>query len=72
MDNPARRSAILGSQEELRRSLDNPHPESGEVARLGAAEWFSLAADGGCGLVDPNAGTPVRWVAGTGWVEVTR
>jgi hypothetical protein len=59
-------------QEELRRSLENPHPESEEASRVGEAEWFSLADEGDRDLMDPSAGTNVRWVAGTGWVEVGR
>jgi Arc/MetJ-type ribon-helix-helix transcriptional regulator len=59
-------------QEELRRSLDNPHPESEEIARVAESEWFALAGDEDCDLLDPGAGTRVRWVPGSGWVEVGR
>jgi len=59
-------------QEELRRSLDNPHPDSAELARVAESEWLALAGDGDCELLDPGAGTRVRWVPGTGWVEVGR
>jgi len=59
-------------QEEFRRSLDNPHPDSEQLARVGESEWFALAGDEDYDLLDPGAGTRVRWVPGTGWVEVGR
>lgn len=34
-----RRELDRRRREELRRSLDNPHPESHEVAQLGFEEW---------------------------------
>ena len=56
---------------ELRRSLENPHPESGELAEQGLEEWSrGLPDEDAGGLVDSSAGKPVRWVAGVGWVEV--
>ena len=57
-------------EEELRRSLDNPHPESEELARVGESDWFGLADDEDRDLLDPAAGTRVRWVPGSGWVDV--
>ena len=59
-------------QEELCRSLDNPHPESEELARVGEGEWFVLAAAEDRDLLDPAAATRVRWVPGSGWVEADR
>jgi len=59
-------------QEELRRSLENPHPDSEELARVAESEWLSLAADEDRDLLEPSAGTRVRWVRGAGWVEVDR
>jgi hypothetical protein len=57
-------------QEELRRSLYNPHPESVEFADEGLEAWTrSLPADDAEALVDSSAGKAVRWVAGEGWVE---
>ena len=56
-------------QEELRRSLRNPHPESRETAELGLADWAGQLADGGEELLDLSAGKDVRWKAGEGWVE---
>jgi Arc/MetJ-type ribon-helix-helix transcriptional regulator len=55
---------------ELRRSLDKPHPESVELAELGFEEWSrGLPEEDAAALVDPNAGKPIRWVPGKGWVE---
>ena len=54
---------------ELRRSLQNPHPESSGPAEQGLDEWTcSLPEDNGA-LVDSSAGKAVRWVPGEGWVE---
>jgi len=56
--------------DELRRSLDNPHPESAELAEQGLEEWTrGLPEEDAAALVDNNAGRPIRWVAGEGWVE---
>lgn len=55
---------------ELRRSIENPHPESGEVAEQGFEEWSrGLPEEDGEALVDSSAGKPLRWVPGEGWVE---
>jgi hypothetical protein len=57
-------------REELRRSLRHPHPESAELADEGLEAWTNgLPAEDAESLVDSNAGTYVRWVAGEGWVE---
>ena len=57
-------------REELRRSLDNPHPESLEFADEGLETWMrSLPEDDAEALVDSSAGKAVRWVPGEGWVE---
>ena len=57
-------------RDELRRSLHNPHPESAELAERGPAEWTrGLPEEDAGALVDGNAGKPVRWVPGEGWVE---
>jgi hypothetical protein len=56
-------------REGLLRSLEHPHPEAAELADMGLADWgASIPCDDG-GLVDVNAGKPVRWVEGQGWVE---
>jgi len=55
---------------ELRRSLENPHPESAELAELELGEWRrSLPEEDAEALVDSRAGKAVRWVPGEGWVE---
>ncbi len=55
---------------ELRRSLQNPHPESADLAEQGLEEWTrGLPQEDTEALVDNNAGKPVRWVSGEGWVE---
>jgi Arc/MetJ-type ribon-helix-helix transcriptional regulator len=57
-------------RDELRRSLDNPHPESAELAEQGLEEWTrGLPEEDAAALVDSNAGRPIRWVSGEGWVE---
>jgi hypothetical protein len=54
---------------ELRRSLENPHPESAEFADEGLEAWTrSLPEEDTEALVDSSAGKPVRWVSGEGWV----
>jgi Arc/MetJ-type ribon-helix-helix transcriptional regulator len=57
-------------REQLRRSLHNPHPESAELAEQGLEEWTrGLPEENADSLVDSNAGKPVRWVSGEGWME---
>ena len=53
----------------LLRSLASPHPEAGELAESGLAEWGASLPAEDDDLVDPMAGKPVRWVQGQGWVE---
>ena len=56
--------------EELRRSLDRPHPDSEQLVEEGFDEWAgTLSGKDSADLVDFRAGTPVRWVQGKGWVE---
>jgi hypothetical protein len=57
-------------REELHRSLQNPHPESAELANEGLDAWAcSLPDEDTEALVDNGAGKPVRWVSGEGWME---
>lgn len=57
-------------REELRRSLENPHSESEEVAEVGFDEWArGLQDEQAADLIDLSAGKPVRWVPGEGWME---
>jgi post-segregation antitoxin (ccd killing protein) len=54
-------------REALLQSIDNPHPETSHLSDSGLADWTGdLLEDEG--LVDPAAGTAVRWVDGLGWV----
>lgn len=55
---------------DLQRSLENPHPESVEVADQGIAEWSrGLPEEDAGALVDSSAGTDIQWAPGKGWVE---
>lgn len=55
---------------DLRLSLQNPHPESAELAELGLGEWSrGLPEEDAQALVDGSLGKAVRWVPGEGWVE---
>lgn len=57
-------------REDLRRSLESPHPDGLELAEEGLAEWASaLPADSASDLVDLEAGSSVRWVPEEGWIE---
>lgn len=55
--------------EELRRSIDNPHPEAGELAEDGFGDWAASLPTEEEALVDMAAGTQVVWVPGEGWRE---
>jgi hypothetical protein len=55
-------------REGLLQSLESPHPEAAELAEAGLSEWGANLPEGD-DLVDVNAGKPVRWVEGQGWVE---
>ncbi len=59
-------------REALLRSLENPHPEGAELAEAGLSEWDASLPAEEQDLVDPSAGTPVRWVEGEGWMEEPR
>jgi hypothetical protein len=55
---------------ELRRSLENPHGESMELAEPGFDEWSrGLPEEDASGLVDAAAGRAIRWTPGEGWTE---
>jgi hypothetical protein len=65
-----RRELQRRRHEELLRSLENPHPESIDLAEEGFDDWASGLTGGEAeGLLDPNSGTPVQWVPGDGWKE---
>ncbi|MBM3726224.1 MAG: hypothetical protein FJW40_12450 [Acidobacteria bacterium] len=55
---------------ELRRSLENPHPEATQLVDQGFEEWIrGLPEEDGEALVVSSAGKAVRWVPGEGWVQ---
>src|SRR5258705_14005835 len=55
---------------ELHRSLQNPHPDSGELAEQGLEEWTrGFPKEDTEALVDSSTGKPIRWIPGQGWVE---
>ena len=56
-------------REGLLCSIENSHPEAGELADVGLAEWAATLPQHDDGLVDVRAGTAVRWVEGQGWME---
>ena len=65
-----RRELDRRRREELRRSLENPHPEAAGLAKLGIEEWSrSLPQEDIEALVDFSTAKTVRWVPGEGWVE---
>ena len=50
--------------------MEDPHPESAELAEQGLGEWTrGLPEEDTEALVDWSAGKPVRWVPGEGWAE---
>jgi hypothetical protein len=65
-----RRELDRRRRDQLRRSLQNPHPESAVLAEDTLDEWAaSLPSEDTEALVNSSAGKPVRWVPGDGWVE---
>jgi Arc/MetJ-type ribon-helix-helix transcriptional regulator len=65
-----RRELDRRRREELRRSLQSPHPESTELAAQGFEDWTrGLPEEDTEALVDGSAGKLIRWVPGEGWVE---
>lgn len=59
-------------REGLDFSLRAPHREAAPLADVGIADWAANLPAGDEKLVDPKAGTPVRWIEGKGWVEESR
>lgn len=55
--------------EELRLSLDNPHPETEEIEALGLTQWAAELPEDTGELVDFANSRPVSWEPGRGWVE---
>jgi hypothetical protein len=63
------RELIRRRREGLLRSIRHPHAEAAELADTGLADWAASLPAGDDDLVDVNAGKPVRWVEGEGWME---
>jgi hypothetical protein len=54
-----------------RRSLEEPHAESAELAGQGLEEWSQgLPEEDVEALLDSRAGREVRWTPGAGWEEI--
>jgi Arc/MetJ-type ribon-helix-helix transcriptional regulator len=65
-----RRELDFRRRAELRRSLQNAHPDSAELAEQGLEEWTrGLPEEDTEALIDSSAGKAVRWVPGEGWAE---
>lgn len=62
---------VLRRRRELMRSVENPHPESEELAASGMGDWEGNLPAEDEDLVEPKSGNEVRWVEGEGWVEET-
>jgi hypothetical protein len=54
---------------ELRRSFQNPHSESAELAEQGLLEWARGVPEEDTKALVCSAGQAVRWLPGEGWVE---
>ncbi|MCL4841631.1 MAG: hypothetical protein KJZ79_07320 [Bryobacteraceae bacterium] len=64
-----RRELDRRRRDELRKSLENPHAESPELAGQGLSEWAAqLPEEDSESLVDMRAGKAVHWAPGEGWV----
>jgi Arc/MetJ-type ribon-helix-helix transcriptional regulator len=68
-----RRELDRWRREELKRSLESPHPESFGLVEQGLEEWSRTLPDEDAeSLLDSGAGKVVRWVPGQGWIEERR
>jgi len=65
----ARRELARRRREELERSLDVPHVESGRVAASGLGAWGALGVPADEEILDADAGRPVCWEPDRGWEE---
>jgi len=56
---------------QLHVSLENPHPESAELAERGLDDWAAgLPDEDAEALLSTEAGQAVGWIPGRGWVEL--
>jgi len=53
--------------EQLKKSLRHPHPESLEMADAGLASWAEGLPGDSSDLIDHEVGEEVRWTADRGW-----
>jgi len=68
-----RRELDRRRRSELRRSLQNPHPESADLAERGLDDWSrGLPAEDTESLLDNRVAKSIRWVPGEGWREDQR
>ena len=63
------RELARSRHEGLLCSLRSPHPEVIDHAMNDLSDWVTDLSPGDADLVDLEAGTPVRWVVGRGWIE---
>jgi hypothetical protein len=56
-------------RKQLILSVQHPHPDAARLADAGVGEWAADLLDEEGLLLDPDAGKPVRWIEGKGWVE---
>ena len=60
-------------KEELQRSLQNPHAETGQLPEVGFDAWaLSLPDDDVTDLVDIKGGTGVKWAQNSGWKRLAK
>jgi len=65
-----RRELKRREREELKRSLESPHPETSELADAGFDDWAArLPDEKASDLLDLRVGRSVRWVPGRGWTD---
>ena len=55
-------------RQELLKSVENPHPQSEEVAETEIGQWGEWGAEDG-DLLDTTAGRAVSWTPHQGWIE---
>jgi len=57
-------------REKLHLSIENPHPESRELAELGLEDWATGVPEAAVdGLLDPEEGIALSWNSDEGWRE---
>ena len=57
-------------REQLRLSLNEPHPESMQTAEWGIQQWVLSADERDADLLDQKEGKKVCWEPEIGWTEV--